>query len=239
MVGIDGSTAGLRAAVWAADEAAARDTALDLLYVIDPTEVEDLDDALATARHAIHRAWETVAARDRHVKLESEILQGNPVTELANAARRATLICVGHKGTKNSAPMERGLRPPGWRGSRQPPSPWSGGDTRTADRRSTAGWWQWSMKQPNRTRCCRLRSTKRRCGSSSAGAHDVVDDAFSQARSPEGSGNIGAKIDRYLKEARDNPADVQVCAPTSRGSDEPVGTERQHRTALRNRIEPP
>ena len=213
MVGIDGSTAGLRAAVWAADEAAARDTALDLLYVIDPTEVEDLDDALATARHAIHRAWETVAARDRHVKLESEILQGNPVTELANAARRATLICVGHKGTKNSAPMERGST--ATRLARISPTSVAVVRRRHTHRRPS--FHRWVVAVVDET----------------AESHAVLQTALDEAalreapvlalttwsttlsrkpRSPEGSGNIGAKIDRYLKEARDNPADVQVCA---------------------------
>jgi nucleotide-binding universal stress UspA family protein len=212
MVGIDGSTASVRAAVWAADEAAARDTTLDLLYVIDPTAVEDLDDAMATARHAIHRAWEAVTASDRHVKLESEILQGNPVIELANAARRGALICVGHKGTKDSAPKERG---------------------------STAS--SLARISPASVAVVRRRHTHRRPSfhrwvvtivDESAESHAVLQAALDEAalreapvlalttwstalprkpRSSEGSGNIRAKLDSYLKEAQDNPADVQVC----------------------------
>ena len=75
---------------------------------MDTARVEHLDDALAAARHAIHRAWETIVDSGKHVKLESEILQGNPVLELANAARGCALLCVGHKGAKDSAPMPRG-----------------------------------------------------------------------------------------------------------------------------------
>jgi nucleotide-binding universal stress UspA family protein len=181
MVGIDGSTASVRAAVWAADEAAARDTTLGLLYVIDPTAVEHLDDAMATARHAIHRAWEAVTASDRHVKLELEILQGNPVIELANAARRGALICLGHKGTKDSAPKGRGstassladladLRRRGPAQTHAPPTvvPPVGRDSRrriSRIARDVAG-------------CARRSGTAR---SPSAGSHDVVDGASSQA----------------------------------------------------------
>lgn len=108
MVGIDGSTASVRAALWAADEALMRDTALDLLYVVDPTKSGELDDAMAEARHAIHRTWEAVTGSGRPVKLESEVLQGDPASELAQAARRASLLCLGHKGADDSAPSSRG-----------------------------------------------------------------------------------------------------------------------------------
>jgi nucleotide-binding universal stress UspA family protein len=107
-VGVDGSKASIRAALWAADEAAARHTTLDLVCVVDPSRCDDPDDALATARQAIHCAWEAVEARHDDIELESEILQGDPVIELANAARQATLLCVGHKGVDDSDPSPRG-----------------------------------------------------------------------------------------------------------------------------------
>jgi nucleotide-binding universal stress UspA family protein len=108
MVGIDGSKPSLRAAVWAIDEAVARDTVLRLVYVVKPVRGEHLDDAMADARHALHHAWETVADTGRPVKLESEILRGEPIEELVHASRRALLLCVGHRGAKDSGSHERG-----------------------------------------------------------------------------------------------------------------------------------
>lgn len=108
MVGIDGSRTSVRAAVWAADEAVARDTALDLVHVVDPAVVDDLERGMEHAHEVVHAAWEAVARHVPAAKLESEILQGNPALELANAARRAALLCVGHKGAGDSAPAGRG-----------------------------------------------------------------------------------------------------------------------------------
>lgn len=108
LVGLDGSTASVRAALWAADEAAARDTVLDLVCVVDSARVDDVDEAVAKAHNAIRRANKTIADGDKHVKLESEILHGNPILELAHASRRAALLCVGHKGSNDSAPLTRG-----------------------------------------------------------------------------------------------------------------------------------
>jgi nucleotide-binding universal stress UspA family protein len=108
MVGIDGSKPSLRAAIWAIDEAITRDTALRLVYVVKPVRGEDLDDAMSDARHALHHAWETVADAGKPVKLESEILRGEPADELVYASRRAGLLCVGHRGTKDSGSHARG-----------------------------------------------------------------------------------------------------------------------------------
>lgn len=108
LVGIDGSTASVRAALWAADEAAARDTVLELVWVVDPARVDDIDEAVAKAHKAIRRATTAITNADNHVKLESEILHGNPILELAHAARGAALLCVGYKGSKDSAPLARG-----------------------------------------------------------------------------------------------------------------------------------
>lgn len=108
MVGVDGSVASIRAALWAADEAGLRDTALDLVYVVDPARVSDFDEGMAEARHAIHRAWEAISDSGKQVKLESEFLRGDPGTELAKAAERAALLCIGHKGAKDSGSRPRG-----------------------------------------------------------------------------------------------------------------------------------
>jgi nucleotide-binding universal stress UspA family protein len=108
VVGVDGSSASIRAAVWAADEAISRDTALELLYVIDPAAGRGAEDAMVDAHRAIHRAWETVSQRVDRVKLESAIVHGDPARELAKAAGKAAMICVGHKGADDSAPRPRG-----------------------------------------------------------------------------------------------------------------------------------
>jgi nucleotide-binding universal stress UspA family protein len=212
MVGIDGSTASVRAAVWAADEAAVRDTVLDLIYVVDPAREQDLDDAMAVARHALHRAWEAIAKSDKHVKVESEILQGNPILKLADAAQRAALICLGHKGAKDSAPMSRG---------------------------STAT--SLARMAPTTVAVVRRRHTHRRPSfhrwivavlDESAASHAVLQTALDEAvlreapvlalttwstnsgesESSVKAGSIRAKMDKYLKDAQKHPADVQVCA---------------------------
>lgn len=213
MVGVDGSTASVRAALWAADEAAARDTALHLLYVVDPDRVDDIDDAMAMAHLGIHRAWEEIVACDKHVKLESEILQGNPVVELADAARRSSLLCVGHKGMKDSASMPRG-------------------STATSLARSA----------PTSVAVVRRRHTHRpptfhrwvvAALDESAASHTVLQTALDEAalreapllalttwstdlphasHSSDSGHDIRKTMDRYLEDAREDAADVQVCA---------------------------
>lgn len=212
MVGVDGSTASVRAALWAADEAAARDTPLDLVYVVDPDRVEDLDDAMATARHAIHRARETITESDKHVKLESEILQGNPVLEFAHAARRAVLLCVGHKGAKDSAPLARGSTA----SSLARISPTSVAVVRRRRTYRAPSFHRWIVAVIDET----------------AKSHAVLQTALDEAAlreapvlalttwsttGPHESGShaaqsIRAKMDRYLKDSEDDSADVRICA---------------------------
>jgi nucleotide-binding universal stress UspA family protein len=210
IVGIDGSTASVRAALWAADEATARDTTLHLLCVVDPKRVEDLDDALTAAHHAIHRAWETIVDSGKHVKLESEILQGNPVLELADAARRCALLCVGHKGAKDSAPMPRG---------------------------STAN--TLARIAPSSVAVVRRQHTHRALAlhrwivavlDESAASHAVLQTALDEAALREApvlalttwstthvletgaTSDVRSSMDRYLNDSHDDPADLQVCA---------------------------
>lgn len=112
-VGIDGSKSALRAAFWAADEAISRDTSLRLVHVIGQVEGEDnggesTEEALAEARHVLHVAWQAVAATGKPVKLESEILYGSPAQALVQSSARCALMCLGHKGTHDSSPGDRG-----------------------------------------------------------------------------------------------------------------------------------
>jgi nucleotide-binding universal stress UspA family protein len=103
VVGIDGSKHAMKAAIWAIDEAIARDTHLRLVHVID-SDRRDLDREYAYARRALHRARSAVEATGWEVKLESEIVTGDPVGELVKASRSAELVCGLTGETRLRAP---------------------------------------------------------------------------------------------------------------------------------------
>lgn len=107
VVGIDGSKHALRAARWAALEAASRDATLRLVYVIDAVDADEQEN-IDRAQHALHKAWEAVADTHIDVKLESEILAGSPAECLAAESDRASLVCVGDRGTHDSPDGPRG-----------------------------------------------------------------------------------------------------------------------------------
>lgn len=106
VVGIDGSPAASGAAVWAVDEAASRAIPLKLVYVIYSANLPGTDIGYgtdqftaATALSDARRAVET-AARSAHkpVRIETEVLSGNPLTTLIGLSRSATMVCVGSIG---------------------------------------------------------------------------------------------------------------------------------------------
>jgi nucleotide-binding universal stress UspA family protein len=109
VVGIDGSRAAVRAALWAVDEAVSRDVPLrltcaipsDNINVIDP---QDQAQKLAAAESAIRHALMAVESLERPVKMEVEIVQGSSVRTLLDASRSAAMICVGAIGLAHSAP---------------------------------------------------------------------------------------------------------------------------------------
>jgi nucleotide-binding universal stress UspA family protein len=107
VVGIDGSKHALRAAFWAVDEAADRDVPLLLVCVVNP-HAEDPDREYATAQQALHEAWVAVEATGKPVKLESTVLQGDPVEQLTEVSRSAQLVCVGSRGLDESPHHEHG-----------------------------------------------------------------------------------------------------------------------------------
>jgi nucleotide-binding universal stress UspA family protein len=103
VVGIDGSWAALRAALWAVDEAVSRDIPLRLIYAIGHPHISvvDADEEarrLATAEIAIRYALMAVEATDKPVKIEVEIDQGHPLSTLVRASRSAAMVCVGAAG---------------------------------------------------------------------------------------------------------------------------------------------
>ena len=105
VVGIDGSKAAVRAALWAIDEAVDRDIPLRLMYAIDPHNIlgTDPDSAahmLATADSAVRYAFMAIEASRAPVKIEVEIVQEDPVTALTRASHSAALMCVGAVGLR-------------------------------------------------------------------------------------------------------------------------------------------
>jgi nucleotide-binding universal stress UspA family protein len=108
VVGVDGSKAAVRAALWAVDEAVSRDIPLRLLYAVDQGDRKvDPDTAarrLATAEIAIRHAFTVVEATEKPVKIEVEIAQEPPVTALVGASQSAAMICVGAVGINHFQP---------------------------------------------------------------------------------------------------------------------------------------
>jgi len=104
VVGIDGSRAAIAAAVWAADEATARDVPLRLVYVCAA------DSALpgnayrtGIAELALRVAANAVAELDKPVKVETVLLTGPPsrgfaAKALARESRHTGLLCLGAVG---------------------------------------------------------------------------------------------------------------------------------------------
>jgi len=95
VVGVDGSRAAVAAAVWAVDEAVARDIPVRLVHVVD----DQRKSGLAVLREA-HIAAE---ATGQPVKIETEIMHGRPLAALLAASHSAAMVCVGPIGLRRSA----------------------------------------------------------------------------------------------------------------------------------------
>lgn len=105
IAGVDGSRAGVQAAIWAIDEAVSRDIPLRLLYVIDPKDLCSAESdriQFASARAALYAAQRAVEATGEPVKIETEILVGKPVSKLAAESRSAVMVCIGSIGAKRA-----------------------------------------------------------------------------------------------------------------------------------------
>lgn len=105
VVGIDGSRAATHAALWAVDEAVARDIPLRLVYVVDPLctpAAGSQDDPQSIARAALYAAYRAVDATDKPVKIDTEILWGRPLAKLMAESRSAALVCVGSIGLNHA-----------------------------------------------------------------------------------------------------------------------------------------
>jgi nucleotide-binding universal stress UspA family protein len=118
VVGIDGSRAGISAALWAIDEAVDRDLPLRLVCAIEPRELGRFDadfgaHDFAAAEIAVREAVMAIESVDKPVKIEVEIVQGRPVAALLSASYSAVMICVGALGINRAAGKRLGSTPAG------------------------------------------------------------------------------------------------------------------------------
>jgi nucleotide-binding universal stress UspA family protein len=113
VVGIDGSKAAMRAALWAVDEAVSRDVPVRLLYAIEEgitpeARREAAARKLASAEIAVHRVVMAIEATGQPVKIETEIVQGPPIGSLIGASASAAMLCVGAVGLLHFRPARVG-----------------------------------------------------------------------------------------------------------------------------------
>lgn len=93
VVGIDGSRAGIRAALWAVEEAVSRDVPLRLIAIAEGT-AED-------AHAAVQAATAAVDAAGRPVRIEIDVRSGSPTLALLEASRTAVMVCIGAVGLRH------------------------------------------------------------------------------------------------------------------------------------------
>jgi len=100
IVGIDGSHAGIAAALWGVDEAISRGAPLRLIAVIKATHDSPDDYArdLAHAEKSLREATLALEASRKPVAIETDIPRGPAGPVLVEASRDAEMVCVGSVG---------------------------------------------------------------------------------------------------------------------------------------------
>ena len=98
VVGIDGSKAAMRAALWAVDQAMSRDAPLRLLSAIGQEGNQ------VTAEMAIRHAITAIEATGKPVKMETEVSHGPAIGSLISASASAAMVCVGAVGLRHFRP---------------------------------------------------------------------------------------------------------------------------------------
>jgi nucleotide-binding universal stress UspA family protein len=99
VVGIDGSKAAIRAALWAVDEAVSRDAPLRLLCAAEGGDTE-----AAAPQASIRHAVNAIEAAGQPVKIETEVLPGPAIGALLRASASAVMLCVGAVGLRHFQP---------------------------------------------------------------------------------------------------------------------------------------
>lgn len=97
VVGIDGSKAATRAALWAVDEAVVRGAPLRLLYARADTQE-------LAAQTGLRRAVKEIEATHRPVTIETEVAEGPAIGSLVRASASAAMVCVGAVGLRHFTP---------------------------------------------------------------------------------------------------------------------------------------
>lgn len=95
VVGVDGSRVGLRAALWALDEAIGRDLPLRLVAAAEG----DVD----AAESAVNAVAAALRETGRPVALDTEVVSGGPTPALIEESRSAAMVCVGALGRRHFA----------------------------------------------------------------------------------------------------------------------------------------
>jgi nucleotide-binding universal stress UspA family protein len=102
VVGIDGSDAAINAALWAIDEAVARDAPLRLVAVVPEsdraTPNQSAGPELQRAETALRTAEAAISTAGQPVKVETAIAYNTPTAALADESRSAAMLCVGSVG---------------------------------------------------------------------------------------------------------------------------------------------
>lgn len=107
VVGIDGSQAAIRAALWAVDEVAGTDVPLRLLYIRELSATAsrcEAQAAMAAAEEAVYEAYNAIEAVEKPVKVEMMIVEGRAVPGLVSASESTHLLCIGDNGIGQSSP---------------------------------------------------------------------------------------------------------------------------------------
>lgn len=93
VVGVDGSRNGVRAALWGAEEASARDLALRLVSVEESAD--------SAAGPVLGDAVAAIEAAGVGARIETEVMGGSATEALLDASRGAAMVCVGAVGLKH------------------------------------------------------------------------------------------------------------------------------------------
>lgn len=104
VVGVDGSAAATRAALWGAAEARQRDAVLHLVYALDPADAgpgADDSSRRADAESALRQAHSAVREAVGDIPVKVEVSRGSPVEVLRRASNNAALLCTGIRGLRH------------------------------------------------------------------------------------------------------------------------------------------
>ena len=112
VVGIDGSSAAIRAALWAAAEAYSHDVPLELVYVMaDPpasSRFDDFDSEFDYGMDVLEAARTAVTMVNDSVKIETKLLRGDLARTLIGVSATAEMLAVGSLGIGHIAEMVLG-----------------------------------------------------------------------------------------------------------------------------------